>query len=1774
MSFTPINHVQETEDEIDEHIREVKLEEALKLYQKTLKDHSSGRLEDAIIGYEALIESEIVQDLIEAGPEDEAEDEDAWQSEINSGSRLPYLAFRNHGNALLQLLKQDIVHLAAENVRAQLVHILHEYATALSFDGSDDRLWQTVLDLARRTGLKKAVKLSLERDYDQVVAETEVGIYGSEDAQAEALSIAAHLADLAKEVSDTAAQSLIPATPGTRQESGGQELQWLPAIPPELNAPVADANDFEHISVDLSHRNWYRFGRILLEKQRIMRRTAPVRPTYITLDLPTDDPWSLGTKPSQAASTASLVDDESEADALETARPMVFERMSEASGSPTLRRAMAQHSPEVIDLRSDVSVDADETIVAKSAPEPAEPAEIQAQLGKRALPAEAEEEHSTRTSKRQRRQSIDEKAPSTPANAQLLDLVHDKVRTLGVQTETFEQLYHRHIGGDTAYTSRLDELANVVRALLGGGWTDALQREAFEQAAKGSSRLVSSNLMLNFPVSELFDRSVEMTSDSIRLLREMIELRAVHHRQVGVVYLQAILGGETTSSPYTTTVWPDQLREVVLDVLHVEELSTRQILREALEADQPVPHALLAWAQAAIELLIDALIDAQRGEADNSETVSHAQQIEHIAGWQRTLTDLFCRLDRDASSLPLGVSLIRIRHRWSMIVMSQLSGADSESILEQYQRLQADYEKELSIERLPLPNCRFISILSMARLQTEISKFQTVDFFATVFRANTEGNSEQVLNLLRPVLLDEDAVEAETKAVVGKYLAGATWRFGLELWSMLAEGLVAAEEHQNAALASFEALAILRTPMANEEFVGKTPDAKKELGLYLITQVVQHIFIIFEAWQEHGADVQHRTELRMRNLELLLDIASLCLVFIADEDSRVERNYKTDRDSVLHKGFRHDLSHLLVRTWMLIYDCVKRLALQKLSLVQSNELLSDISFVLHDELGTRGFCNALDGAFLNMIEDEVFRMNRVENENDLVQVLHCRYGISFESGSFYPWDHGTQATRISAQDASRILPFIKTFIPKRADGLVLPKQDLRHALEVVHDALQAELGENIAYTTNKETLEDWFDSPVEVYTVKQALQGRLRLSPKAVDFDNVDGAVAEPIRDLSSTIGKAYLGQMRSRTKTALPNPKNLEDLDEAIAYFLLDVQLNPEKRESWVQLAKLYVMLTDEELSISSDHILARQDEICIAQKRAVMCSLVAISMTRQALTVDAADDALEKQWLELLGELGQLLVDIVEGPLELVAFRGTREDEADGSDKVESDDDDETSGMSSDQALACAAKCLTTAAKKSPDAWQYLCALGQVHHRLGLEVEAVLPPLIHAAQEAPTKPVGDGMLVLEPHSALVGILLELYNSGRVTPEQVSETLLQIMYGQAENFDIDPAEHIELTIEHLRAADKRHWHHRPAYEQSRLHFALACQSIDEAESWLHLQKARELFETLMSQKGPVQSILSIWRTGFERPGQHFLYMEKYSLYYADLLFRLEDMDSVRSFLKRVKRDSANIWNHREVWHELFDRYMDQIVASEDLDIGIHLELLAATYADDMRKVSARLETASALAAFPEHKMLKVLRDLYDMRKVNGGLFETTEVDNLILDLYTTLYNRVQEFDDVALGLAKPTIAAGDTSLIGADNSLIGDQSIANDIDPAAAAASAGPVLTAATLFKSRTTKAKEPKNVKVTRKDLLLKAFALCKPKSSAAESGNTTRAAAVSTALERKESTLEDDAHAEDDTLLARPESGVREPTEPSGADNAQQAIDAPVAAQDADMTDGTLL
>ncbi len=181
-----------------------------------------------------------------------------------------------------------------------------------------------------------------------------------------------------------------------------------------------------------------------------------------------------------------------------------------------------------------------------------------------------------------------------------------------------------------------------------------------------------------------------------------------------------------------------------------------------------------------------------------------------------------------------------------------------------------------------------------------------------------------------------------------------------------------------------------------------------------------------------------------------------------------------------------------------------------------------------------------------------------------------------------------------------------------------------------------------------------------------------------------------------------------------------------------------------------------------------------------------------------------------------------------------------------------------------------------------------------------------------------------------------------------------------------------------------------------------------------------ELTQQIFTKTMSVQ----VWKPEFERPGRHFVYKSRYLRFFVRLLAQLGDGVNLEMLIRKVRKKAHEFYEHTNVWADLCSAYLSvrrvsafrvQVPQLMPLQVlrragripdGHEDAIFRNMSHEDFVSKAARVE-AWCQKESNKSRLVDILRDTIDLKKLNAGLMKTTAIDDLIGDTYALLYQQI-----------------------------------------------------------------------------------------------------------------------------------------------------------------------
>ncbi|KAJ2782565.1 Histone transcription regulator 3 [Coemansia javaensis] len=444
---------------------------------------------------------------------------------------------------------------------------------------------------------------------------------------------------------------------------------------------------------------------------------------------------------------------------------------------------------------------------------------------------------------------------------------------------------------------------------------------------------------------------------------------------------------------------------------------------------------------------------------------------------------------------------------------------------------------------------------------------------------------------------------------------------------------------------------------------------------------------------------------------------------------------------------------------------------------------------------------------------------------------------------------------------------------------------------------------------------------------------------------------------------------LRFRMRSGLA--RAIGDYDEIIEDYKLNVSLHPTSAEAWHHLGQAHSDLADELLLGTASEILDSRRDIATLLRSAMSCTLQAKQLLpplpdheraapgtqrRQAGSDDDDDDdddgddddgsgLIRQLHTRVYSLAGRLVYRCAARPLPMLALQILP------SNILVSDDAPEdsqawdvgawggsgarTSAVARSLArryctppprsrvYALAHEMLLRASQLDPASWKWVYLLGKTVAKMGrpLAACALYLKAFHLASAAslpaPAREaaLGPPSIASVPEAAmdalckLLSTLTKLLWARRIDPPTAQRFLDALppaaaaaeRPGDAVAFPSSGTQFAAIRgiLEQLCAADRRRWHHRSAFLLAWVDHRAFGSSAD----------AKRTLLGLLQMRSASKQLASFYKTDFEAPGRHYLYLEKYLHLYIEVLVATQDLDGVQLLVRKLRRASEMLYD-------------------------------------------------------------------------------------------------------------------------------------------------------------------------------------------------------------------------------------------------------------------------
>ncbi|KAJ2135044.1 Histone transcription regulator 3, partial [Coemansia sp. RSA 788] len=628
---------------------------------------------------------------------------------------------------------------------------------------------------------------------------------------------------------------------------------------------------------------------------------------------------------------------------------------------------------------------------------------------------------------------------------------------------------------------------------------------------------------------------------------------------------------------------------------------------------------------------------------------------------------------------------------------------------------------------------------------------------------------------------------------------------------------------------------------------------------------------------------------------------------------------------------------------------------------------------IHKLLGERGLCTAADGVFLKYVL-EACRTHSFGDAGTYWDIagacLRCLFDIKL---------HNSSAPRHSSANIEMdIVSANLTYLLVEAELLDTLRNrkgaGLRSDLKAIIDRTSSVLGEVDAtqhprVAMNMDVIDDYLDGTAMPTFAQMERALRCDTAPVLVAcLSPSDSSARMPAACVTLPFVRATTQHDLLRFRMRAGMTRAVGDYDEILEDYKLHASLHPTSAEAWLHIGQAHSDLADELLLGTASEIIENRHDIAVLQRAALACVVQAKQLLEPQSVyggTSSTDQSVKSEDHELIHRLhirvyslaGRLVYSIAARPLPLLALQVLPSN-------ILIDDDDnscqkwdlgrwrDSSAHSLSRSLSrrytalpprstvykLARAMLRRASQLDPTNWKWVYQAGKTAAKLDeplaactfylkashLAVSAELSSAASSTGLPPTGTIPDS--AFDPMCKLLSTLTKLLYTQRTDattaqhfidalPCSVASSESGLIggddYSVSATSGVDAASArvfavIRRTLESMCASDKRRWHHRSVFWMAWMDHHLFGNS----------ERAKQALLTLLQMRNTNKQLASFYKTNFEAPGKHYLYLEKYLLLYIETLETTQDIEGLQLLARKLKRSRSSLYDLSAVVEE------------------------------------------------------------------------------------------------------------------------------------------------------------------------------------------------------------------------------------------------------------------
>lgn len=1103
-----------------------------------------------------------------------------------------------------------------------------------------------------------------------------------------------------------------------------------------------------------------------------------------------------------------------------------------------------------------------------------------------------------------------------------------------------------------------------------------------------------------------------------------------HFCEVRFLFLMTLMASENGTCPIIDHYFDKELYSAVEDLLFSSEADIFTVFQEKYDRET------LTASVTILEMFINSWINLRQKtkiKGLSSKVLSELNyKIDYILDivkrWEKLV---FKKL------FAIGDEVLLMRARWCSVLFLQHEQKIPVQYLklllhELYQEFESNYN-ELTVD---FPNYESIPALSVKMIKNQSDKLNVLTTFEKTLSEQGSETSE-VNTLLETVLLTESTQNfTDEERSMLEFISGSSINLKLKLWKILLDSYLSSLDVLKYQKGLCTVLPLLLEQVTTNSYIAQSDMQRQQILLNTIGFYGDYIDGFALILEKNNWHVEYDGFLHL--FQSVVEFIRVLLCFNLHDISTASKPFH----ELAHRS-SSKLRHVTVNSMIVIF-CFYNSNLSKL---ETAEIVTKYDFfnVIHEQIGSRGFCDSASGRFLRLSQFIWKNADPDIFESDILQHLFCRFHICISSERFNPSDHHTIDSPFDKSSAVAFAPCLMNLIMRKRDPLFgILKPDLKTGLDLFSKAVGEPNFTSTAIQKNEANVAQYLDAMLDRQTFKNAFMGSLDIGLKKTALE--EQIVADQGLFYSEAVTNLNIYKIRKKAMQS-----KASDLEDILKMIKADLLYGSDKAESWLLLGQTFALQVEDDLIWTSDKLNVMEKKLSTAstQRKSILSFLMSLSILIRNETRGIENRV--NLFALCLSSLSKELYHSLTKPMSGLCFENQLKKTvltADGISTIPP----LPSKFQRKQLFLVTDHIIKMAITIDPKDWLNFFYLAQVLHKLNADPIAVLDTSLRACEL--------NSQGIEPHYQLCSLLYKYVKSSALTEKDAIGYIQRVktFFGL---LDVTPTEDqfnsiIIQSFRKINQIDKKKWHHKHRYKLSTIYYGLQ-----------DFEKAYEELESLIILKSTNKNLINIWKPDLEPPGKHFVYTYKYILYYVKLTNCLADFHKLLLFTKKLRRYGAGMINLNEAWDfacTTLCHLTKEMVRAEpgftDIEVPklVYVEFVQASQTLSEKYKSDALKDE-------EIELMTLLYEISEIRRMNNGFGSTSQLDDTFNTIYLKIYlkNVTEESKKVfinqqSVSLTKPNganiktkvarrdILAAATTLVRAVEPKLKDFKITDDI--------------------------------------------------------------------------------------------------------------------------------